>query len=875
MDCETKSQRSENKTKFSLPQGRLELFGMKKRQILLLSFFLPFFICCAVYLIGGFYPVGDKQILVTDLWHQYYQIICEFRTKLLSGGSLLYSWHSGMGTNFIAMMAYYCASPLNLLTLLVPEAGLRIAVSVICFIKISLCGVTFAHCAMYLTKRHDASVIFFSSLFALCAYNMGYFWNIMWLDSVAMFPLVLLGLYKLIKEKKPLLYTVSLFLCLIFNYYIGFYTCIAVFFCAVFITVVCMDRFSFAVRAFFRTLIHSAVAIGLSAFMLLPAYLSLQNTYSVAVNNLSHKMFNGNALDFISAMLPYQEPNTKDLDTPNFYCGVICIFLFAIYFFSRNFKLRERICSSLFLIIIFLSCLFKQADYVWNGLHYTNMIPYRYSFMFSFVLVLMAYRAYCVLERTQLRHIFAGMITVTVICGIGVYRTNIAAPIASFITLSVYAVFTVFYARGVISRRASACALCLVICIEAATAGAFGISNYSTYSTFLTSYDEVKELLARRENEEEFYRTELSTYKTLNDPLLYGYNGISQFSSNANYGVSSLLTHLGAGGYCSGNRYAYSQSTPLTMSFFAIKYIISKEGHNTGDTTLSPVAYSGDSALLEYAYPLPVAFMTHGEYDINLTSSDPFANQNVFFQETTGVSGQLFSRCADPETSISSGTISGSNGIYSITSDSDEKLGLDLTFTCHTDGLYYVYPKIKDASSIYVNYQAGKTSTFSAKAAQCCIIPAGYHRAGEKFTVSGFIDADEASRNAWMYAAVMDTDLFEQGYKKLADEAVYDLSYTDTLIEGKIKANEDGYLYTSIPYEKGWELYIDGKKTDTVKYAGAFVSALIEKGEHEIRLQYSPDGFDIGIIISLASLLLLGISALIYRRKNGKEIICH
>ena len=862
--------------------GSPTLFCTKKKNIFLLSFFFPFFICLAVYAIGGYFPFGDRQIIVTDFWHQYYQVICELREKLLSGGSMLYSWHSGLGTNFIAMLAYYGASPFNLLTVFVPESGLRIAISLICLVKISLCSLSSAVCLSYVQKRNDASVVFFSSLFAFCAYIMGYYWNIMWLDSVAVFPIVFLGLYKLICERKALTYTVSLFLCLVFNYYIGFYCCIAVFFAAIFITVVRMDKFSFAVRSFFSVLFHSAAAVGASAFMLFPAFLSLQNTYSAANNTLRKTLFNGNVLDFLSALLPFQEPNSKDLDTPNLFCGVICVLLFFLYFFNKSFKIREKICSSLFLSLIFLCCLFKPADYVINGFHYTNMIPYRYTFVFSFILVFIAYRVFCTLERVKIKYVFISLALTFALCALACFRGFVTAGGISAACALIYALFITVYRRGVLGRRALACAVCLLISVEAAASCAIGISNYSVYSTYLDSYSDIKELLSRREDGGELCRTEISSYKTLNDPLLYGYNGVSQFSSAANYGVSSLLTNLGTGGYCSGNRYVFSQTTPLAMSALGIKYIISKDGNSSGDTTLIPAGMSGDCAMYEYKYRLPIAFITHGDTDKKLTSSDVFANQSLFFNNLTGVGGNLFSRCSDPALSASGATVTGGEGTYTFTCDTDEKCTLSFEFSCHRDGLYYVWAKIPDTGALKIDYQTGKTNRFSTKAAQSCILPAGYHRAGETFTVSCTVDADTSSRSARVYAAQMNEELFQKGYEKLTKEQMYGISYTDTSVTGTVNAERDGYLYTSIPYEEGWSVYIDGEKVKTEKFSGAFVTAEVKKGEHRIEMKYFPAGLKVGLVICAASVSAYAVCAIIYnaargkrKRKNGKETVCN
>ncbi len=88
-----------------------------------LAFFIPFAMMFVCFAVAGVQPFGNNQILVTDLWHQYYPFLVDFHDKLQHGGSMLWTWRSGGGTNYIPLMAYYLASPLNFFSILVPLRG--------------------------------------------------------------------------------------------------------------------------------------------------------------------------------------------------------------------------------------------------------------------------------------------------------------------------------------------------------------------------------------------------------------------------------------------------------------------------------------------------------------------------------------------------------------------------------------------------------------------------------------------------------------------------------------------------------------------------------------------------------------------------------
>ena len=125
---------------------------------LLLSFLFPMLFLSAGFAMQHVYPLGDRQILVVDFWHQYYPFLRLLHEKLQHGGSLLYTWNSGLGSDFVSMAAYYAASPLNLLTVLVPDAWLREAVTVLLLLKVGCAGLFFALFLKGTFHRNDFSL---------------------------------------------------------------------------------------------------------------------------------------------------------------------------------------------------------------------------------------------------------------------------------------------------------------------------------------------------------------------------------------------------------------------------------------------------------------------------------------------------------------------------------------------------------------------------------------------------------------------------------------------------------------------------------------------------------------------------------------------
>ena len=189
------------------------------RKFLFLSFLLPFLGYTVVMAVSQFSPFGSSSILYSDMYHQYFPFFVEFRRTLRAGESLLYNWNMGLGVDYLALIAYYLASPLNLLSVLVPESMLLGFFSMLVPVKLGLAGLFFGIFLWKIFRRADWSVPLFSGCYALCAWALGYQWNIMWLDTFALLPLVILGMVSLLRRRKFILYTLSLFFSIASNYW--------------------------------------------------------------------------------------------------------------------------------------------------------------------------------------------------------------------------------------------------------------------------------------------------------------------------------------------------------------------------------------------------------------------------------------------------------------------------------------------------------------------------------------------------------------------------------------------------------------------------------------------------------------------------------
>lgn len=201
-------------------------FWIHKNIWYILAFVIPFVVAVTAFICQGMWPFGDRGISIIDSYHQYVPFFSELQYKWRHFDSLFYSWNGGLGMNFWAVVAYYLASPLNLLLLVFPKTMVMECFSLIYFVKIGLAGLTFAYFLRKRFKHYGCSITVFGCCYALSSYVVGYAWNIMWLDCIVLFPIVMLGIHRLVREGRGWLYGFALALCIFTNYYISIMICI-------------------------------------------------------------------------------------------------------------------------------------------------------------------------------------------------------------------------------------------------------------------------------------------------------------------------------------------------------------------------------------------------------------------------------------------------------------------------------------------------------------------------------------------------------------------------------------------------------------------------------------------------------------------------
>ncbi len=867
-----------------------------------------------VYLCHSVIPFGDGTVLRMDLYHQYGPLFAEFYDRVTNLDSFLYSWNTGLGGSFLGNFYNYICSPISLLMLLFGHENMPEAIATIVLLQAAFSSATFTYYLKCSLKEHSPATAAFGVLYSFCGFFIAYYWNIMWLDAMVYFPLLVLGIEKIINKRKPGLYIFSLAMILITGYYMGYMACI---FSVIYFLVYYFSsrnisdlyinppsytdknghrKVKFIDKIRYSSFLSSGVTFALSsilgaaivAFALVPVFFVLQNSSATSGTIPETIKSYFSIFDFLANHLASVEPTIRSSGTivlPNVYCGIATVMLVPLYLFSKSIPLREKIANVSLLGIFYLSFNINILNYIWHAFHFPNDLPYRFSFMYSFVLLVMAFKAFKRLHEFTGKEILGagtavtfGIILVEKITSKNVNDTTI---IISIIFVVLYTV--IFYLFSTKKYQPYAMAVLMLCCVFAESVSA-NTDHYNMgrtkaeYTADYSDFRKVKNKLDKKEDNK-FYRMELAALRARMDPAWYNYNGVSTFSSMAYEKLANLQQQLGlSGNYI--NSYTYNPQTPVYNSMMSLKYIVNNNSINLPDFNTdfyNFVTAKAKFKAYENKYYLPIAYCVDKNIkDWSYDSVNPFEVQNDYFEKATGIKDVFKQLKIDNESydnidPILNGLDTGYMTFYKI---DEAKEGI-ISFAVIPEKTQNVYLFVESNSIDDILISKGQKQ-YGKYVDREYIIDLGKCEAGVPIIVEMKVKEDKPSANLNFFAYGIDMTAFEEGFHILKNGAMQVETFENTRITGNINAPKDGLVYTSIPYDKGFKVIVDGKQLeekDIVAIGDALLGFNITEGEHSIELKYFPKGLGLGVGISTVALLVLIISFIVRKKKNVKVAI--
>ena len=831
---------------------------LKRWDYLLITFILSTIVIGAIYYLQKVAPLGNNSLLTIDFYHQYGPMLVELRDRILNHLNLIYSFRMGMGLPFFRNFFNYLSSPFNILLLLFKFKDVVMSYAVIIGLKAiaSACTMCF-----YLNKKlgKNYSFIALSILYAFSAYFTAYYWNIMWLDGMVMLPLIAYGIDELVNKNKILFYVISLAVMLFANYFIGYMLCIfsvLYFICEMFIVTKKFD-----IKKILKNCLNfggaSLIAGGLCAIFLIPLFLGLKEISATSdvfptsqYYDFTFKEFAFNHFTGVGSTVLKSGVTTA----PNVSVGVLALSLLIL--FLMNAKINIKIKISYFVFLLFLAVSFRlgQLDFIWHAFHVPNDLPFRYSFIYSFMLILMS--AFSIKNIKSIKPLWVGIVfglslgLILLLKILDFKNINEDMIIVNLIVITIYYLCYVLIIYFKNFKKWAIGFMLLTASLEAVMVVNNNWDINHDIKTFYSDYDGVKKALNYLdENDKNFYRVEKLNMLTFNDPSWYGYNGQVTFSSMEYENMAVLQKNLGMPGN-EINSYYYKQNTPIYDLIFNIKYLI---GNSVDDNRYS-LFYQDEENVYKYKYTTGLMF---GVNEDILTwkpvYENAIKNQNDFISKATGIN-DLFELVNFKKKEV----------IYT----DDEHTVIKYIFKNYDDNYYMYFPisfggdfVINDGSLYYLNDDYSYVNN-------CNLAIYSYNDYNEKHIINGrsYNDNIEIIIGYTYYDDYLDEDFgiyklnvnkFDNVYNRFLDNKLDINSFSESYIIASSDYNVDTLVYTSIPYDKGWNVYIDDKKIDTNIIGNALLGFKVPGGKHNIKLKYSIPYIKIGSLVSIISLLSL------------------
>ena len=870
-------------------------FFVKENQMWI-SFLIPALILLVSYFAFGVWPFGEESVLSLDLNGQYVYYYDHMYDVLAGRESIFYSWSRNLSGEWMGIMGYYLGSPFNFIVWAFPRTAILEGLLTMMCVKVGAIGLC---CSVYLSRSKKLSkltTIVFSICYALCAYTIVQTMNPMWLDGVMALPIICLAIERFIDKGKFRLLVISWVYAFVTCFYIGFM--LAIFSVIYYIFYMAVTENEAARDKFFvkslKILGLGIVAVMISCFMIIPVYESLSyGKFEFSVPDYSLKE-NFKLIELFDKIIPNSYDTVRMTGLPFLYCGTISVLLLPAFFMDKKIAASKKIGYATLFLILILCMYIRPVDMMWHGGQLPNWLPYRYSFIISFLMVVCAASAFE--HLTEISH---GVLGVTAAAWIGmlIYQENMDNYVAdlnngrdtldNFSTI-IPAIIIIFTITAVLisfgknfnfnftrnRTRIFSIIFIAIICSEIGfnTVGQISTqdtditySNHDTYVDVIPPIrDKVNEIKAQDDG---FYRIEKNFFRTVNDPLAAGMYGLSHSSSTLNAKPIELLKRLG---FTSRSHYTrYSGHTLITSSIFGVKYELSTEGNSTNDVKNDKeITYSVNP------YALPICYLADSDIlNLELTQYDPFKAQTEFLNAIIGESNTYYSRVNDMDldtVNVTQGFTGDDHHSYKKI-DTNNSASLTYTFKAPKTGEMFMYLPSTYERAIDVTANGVSIGRYF-EGDNNYMRSLGTYTEGEEVKVVLSLTKENLYFREAEFA-VIDEEAVKAALEK-ALEINKDTACTkpaSTKVVTEVNCQKDCALLTTIPVEKGWTVYVDGVKTEYEESMNSLIAIPLTAGQHKVEMKFVTAGYPAAVLISISGVIIFVGLILLWLKKNPED----
>lgn len=871
---------------------------LKRHRSRIVDFILPVVVMLICMAALRMTPFGPNTLLTYDMQEQYVKFYAFFRTTFLHPTQLLYFFGKGLGGETVGMWAYYLLSPFNLVLLFFSNKFLPLGIMIVTLLKQGCAALALG---TWLDRQHHVDApwrIMLTLGYALMGWTLANELNLMWVDVLIVLPFILWGLERIYDDHKVLPFSLALAALFFVNFYMGYMMVLfsALYFCWLAIQRrVNWQEFGYAVL---RYVGGGLLGGALTAFLLLPTQADIAQSKGQFMVTQLPLNFDYNPWHMISKfMMGALNDAQIQAGIPNLFIPTLLLVFVVAYFLMKQIPVRERVASGVVLAFMLFSACYAPLDLMWHMFQAPVFYSYRFSYLISFWLLFLAARALMHARDIRWWQIGAGFGVVLVMLGIVWLNLRqfdfLDKPkmITTAFFIGGSLVLIVLMRFVVPAQRKYLFGVLLLVTIAQVGANAymtlkfFGWEPVKTYQRFVKIMGKNSSFYA---DNGQPYRLE-ATFDdgSENNSFQFGYKTVSDFSSTQRATVTSFMNDLGQPTYT--GKVVYQEGNIVTDSLLGIKYYLAPENqfHNLTTQNIPADSYrpdfnqyhkvkkNGVVERYENPYVLPMAFAANKRImrEFNPDTATPTTNIDMVMNSLDDGSGNLFKTVkyhGDTQQCYLDGGATGN-----VRPDGDNSNGgasYNITVHMKTNDPYYIQlgSDLLGSANVLINGISIPTVGNANEPILQCI---GAHQKGGKVTVSIQPQGNQTVPLDCVQVYRLKTNEATQRLRQLQRHGIQNATVKGMHFRGTITTTaKKSVVMTTIPYNKGWHAYVDGKRVPVHKALGTFVALKVTPGTHYVELSFWPPMLNLGLLISLlAWSYIAGLAYQRYRRKTSQE----
>lgn len=791
------------------------------------------------FYMGGMFPFGSGTLSWCDMNQQAIPLLCDFKDILEGQDGLFLNTANATGMNFYGVFFFFLSSPFSFLVSFVDKADVPFLMNILVVLKLSLAAFTAAYSfSKIFSKLGSGLSAVLGGSYALCGYGMLFYQNIMWLDVMYLFPLVAVGIYKLIREEKPLVLFLSLAGCIAANYYISY---------MVFLFVIIF----FGVFALVYRNANGRIYINLGFC----GILSLLCTAVVWVPSFLQYTSSGRGSGVLAELKKSDFFSPTHTTLPVLLCSGI---IFAVLFWvipRLSFADKKTKFLTLMFALTAVPIIVEPVNLMWHTGSYMSF-PVRYGFITVYMGLLVVANCLSKIEFSEKSNKISVFLTAVAVCGLAVvmyeFTNKNVGTLSSYVRtlwgdeyslkglillcsfgILAYFILLLCIKHKQISKRIAVLLLCVVVAAE----GLCGIRVYMVTAKGklnLYNYQSFLELKGQAQKEG-FYR--VNTERKLTDANMTGaagFNSISHYTSLNDKTTMETAKQLGYSGYWmeTGNWGGSIISDALLSVGYKVKSV------------------NGNYRLEENPYFLGMGIKFDGKIAEKLSHKDRLMATGKAFASLTGGKNPVIKYEPDSleqcvyfdDDGVKSIITTGERGVmgYKITVNERQTLYFD----CYNGFSNNLVEEVDDSFAVYVNGE---------------LLEEKYPTQKQNGLLS--LGSFENTEVDITLKVLKNTECCSFGVFGVKEEAIakaieniktLNLAKENRKIVGNA---ERGKYFISLPYSENYKITLNGEKLNYSKALSGFIAVDVPF-DGRLSISGTPDGFVLGAVLSVFGFIL-------------------